>query len=45
MTRLLHLFPDQNNFEQNLQAAEFDYLQSSAAAKVTLAENYVGLAF
>jgi len=43
MTRLLHLFPDQNNFEQHLQAAEFDYLMNSEAAKTTLAENYVGL--
>ena len=45
MTRLLHLFPDQNNFEQHLQAAEFDYLMNSEAAKVTLAENYVGLEY
>ncbi len=43
MTRLLHLFPDQNKFEQRLQAAEFDYLMNSEAAKATLAENYVGL--
>ncbi|MCH9693323.1 MAG: 4-hydroxybenzoate 3-monooxygenase [Gammaproteobacteria bacterium] len=43
MTRLLHCFPKQNNFEKNLQSAEFDYLQSSHAAKVALAENYVGL--
>lgn len=45
MTRLLHFFPDQNNFEQHLQAAEFDYLMNSKAAKVTLAENYVGLEY
>lgn len=45
MTRLLHLFPKQNNFEQNLQSAEFDYLQSSVAAKIALAENYVGLEY
>lgn len=45
MTRLLHLFPAQNNFEQHLQAAEFDYLMNSEAAKVTLAENYVGLEY
>ena len=45
MTRLLHWFPNQNNFEQYLQSAEFDYLQSSHAAKVALAENYVGLEY
>ena len=45
MTRLLHLFPDQNKFEQRLQAAEFDYLMNSEAAKATLAENYVGLEY
>ena len=45
MTRLLHLFPKQNRFEQNLQSAEFNYLQSSTAAKAVLAENYVGLEY
>jgi p-hydroxybenzoate 3-monooxygenase len=45
MTRLLHWFPNQNNFEQHLQSAEFNYLQSSHAAKVALAENYVGLEY
>lgn len=45
MTRLLHLFPRQNNFEQRLQAAEFEYLCNSRAAKTVLAENYVGLSY
>lgn len=45
MTRLLHKFPKQNSFEENLQSAEFDYLQSSHAAKLSLAENYVGLEY
>jgi p-hydroxybenzoate 3-monooxygenase len=43
MTRLLHLFPNQEKFEQRLQEAEFRYLQSSRAARAVLAENYVGL--
>ncbi len=43
MTRLLHLFPGQNRFEQKIRYAEFSYLQSSHAAKVALAENYVGI--
>jgi p-hydroxybenzoate 3-monooxygenase len=45
MTRLLHLFPNQNKFEQRLQAAEFSYLSSSVTARTVLAENYVGLNF
>jgi len=45
MTRLLHLFPNQNKFEQQLRAAEFSYLSSSTAARTVLAENYVGLNF
>ncbi len=43
MTRLLHWFPNLHRFEQKLQAAEFEYLQSSHATKVAMAENYVGL--
>jgi p-hydroxybenzoate 3-monooxygenase len=45
MTRLLHSFPDQNKFEQRLQAAEFDCLMNSEAARATLAESYVGLKY
>ena len=45
MTRLLHSFPNQNKFEQRLQAAEFDSLMSSKAARATLAESYVGLRY
>lgn len=45
MTRLLHSFPRQNKFEQRLQAAEFDCLMNSEAARATLAESYVGLKY
>jgi p-hydroxybenzoate 3-monooxygenase len=45
MTGLLHLFPDQSGFDRRLQAAEFDYLAGSEAARTSLAENYVGLPF
>jgi p-hydroxybenzoate 3-monooxygenase len=43
MTTLLHRFFDHTPFEQRMQAAELDYVLSSAAASRVLAENYVGL--
>lgn len=45
MTRLLHRFPDMNDFDRRLQKTELDYLFSSQAAMRSLAENYVGLPF
>jgi p-hydroxybenzoate 3-monooxygenase len=43
MTSLTHRFPDASPYEQRVQAAELAYLAGSAAARTTLAENYVGL--
>jgi p-hydroxybenzoate 3-monooxygenase len=43
MTTLLHRFFDHSPFEQQMQAAELDYVFSSRAASLALAENYVGL--
>jgi p-hydroxybenzoate 3-monooxygenase len=43
MTKLLHRFPTENAFEDRMQDAEFAYLESSRAAQMALAENYVGL--
>jgi p-hydroxybenzoate 3-monooxygenase len=43
MTTLLHRFFDHTPFEQQMQAAELDYVFSSVAASRVLAENYVGL--
>jgi p-hydroxybenzoate 3-monooxygenase len=43
MTTLLHRFFDHTPFEQRMQAAELDYVFSSRAASLALAENYVGL--
>jgi len=43
MTSLLHRFPDHSPFERNVQLAELDYLFSSRAGRLTIAENYVGL--
>ncbi len=43
MTSMLHRFHDDNAFDQRRQLAELDYLTSSRAASLSLAENYVGL--
>lgn len=49
MTTLLHDLPEtgegRGGFARRLRAAEFAYLQSSAAARTALAENYVGLPY
>ena len=43
MTTLLHRFFDHTPFERQMQIAELDYVFSSRAASLGLAENYVGL--
>jgi p-hydroxybenzoate 3-monooxygenase len=43
MTTLLHRFHGHTPFEHQIQAAELDYVFSSRAASLALAENYVGL--
>jgi p-hydroxybenzoate 3-monooxygenase len=51
MTQMLHRFDDPERgaadagaeFARRIQRAELDYVTSSHAAAVTLAENYVGL--
>ena len=45
MTQMLHRFPEASGFDRKIQAAELDYLFSSAAAQTALAENYVGLPY
>ena len=45
MTQMLHVFPDATAFDGSRQLAELDYVTSSRAAAMTLAENYVGLPF
>jgi p-hydroxybenzoate 3-monooxygenase len=45
MTRLLHRFPDQSDFDLRMQQAELEYLESSLAAQTALAENYIGLPY
>ena len=45
LTTMLHRFPDQSAFDQRMQEAELDYLETSAAAQRVMAENYVGLPY
>jgi p-hydroxybenzoate 3-monooxygenase len=43
MTQMLHRFDDENAFDMRRQLGELDYLTSSRAAQISLAENYTGL--
>jgi p-hydroxybenzoate 3-monooxygenase len=45
LTRLLHVFPDQEGFDTRCNQNEFDHLCGSMAAQAALAEQYVGLPF
>ncbi len=45
MTNLLHEFPETGAFGRRMQQTDIDYLMSSHAAQLTVAENYVGLPF
>ncbi|MEJ8476047.1 4-hydroxybenzoate 3-monooxygenase [Roseibium algae] len=45
MTSLLHQFPELGPFNARMQRAEMEYLASSRAAQIGLAENYVGLPY
>jgi len=43
LTRLMHRFPEDGPFERAMQMAELDYVATSHAAQLSIAENYVGL--
>ncbi len=45
MTRLLHQFPGRTGFEHRIQQDDLAYLWSSAPARASLTEQYVGLPF
>lgn len=45
MTSLMHRFNDHSPFDARRQLAELDYVTSSRAGALTIAENYVGLPF
>jgi p-hydroxybenzoate 3-monooxygenase len=43
LTKLMHRFPGDGEFERRMQNAELDYIAHSEAAQAMIAENYVGL--
>jgi len=45
LTTLLHRFPAETPFEQQMRLNQFDYLHGSVHAQASLAEQYVGLPF
>lgn len=45
MSNLLHLYPEQGEFDRKMQRAELEFLESNESAQRVMAENYVGLPF
>lgn len=45
MSHLLHVFPDQQPFDQKMQQAELAFLRDNESAQKVMAENYVGLPY
>jgi p-hydroxybenzoate 3-monooxygenase len=45
LTMLLHRFPGETPFDEQIRLNQFDYLQASEHAQASLAEQYVGLPF
>jgi p-hydroxybenzoate 3-monooxygenase len=45
LTMLLHRFPDETPFEEQMRLNQFDYLHASEHAQASLAEQYAGLPF
>lgn len=43
LTKLMHRFPEDGEFERRMQLAELDYIAQSRAMQTAIAENYVGL--
>ena len=45
LTMLLHRFPAETAFEEQMRLNQFDYLHASEHAQASLAEQYAGLPF
>jgi p-hydroxybenzoate 3-monooxygenase len=43
LTKLMHRFPEDGDFEHRMQVSELDYVATSEAMQRVIAENYVGL--
>lgn len=42
---LMHRYPEQSTFDIKMQVADLEFLRSNRAAKVAMAQNYVGLPY
>jgi p-hydroxybenzoate 3-monooxygenase len=45
LTKLMHVFPDDDDFETRIKISEFDHLHRSKHAAAVVAEQYAGLPF
>jgi p-hydroxybenzoate 3-monooxygenase len=45
LTKLLHVFPDDDDFATRIKASEFDHLRASPSAQAVMAEQYAGMPF
>ena len=45
MTNLLHVFPDEAQFDRKIRANDYEHLLRSERAQAALAEQYVGLPY
>jgi p-hydroxybenzoate 3-monooxygenase len=45
LTKLMHVFPDDDDFETRIKLSEFDHLHRSKHAAAVVAEQYAGLPF
>ena len=45
LTKLLHVFPEDDDFETRIKISEFDHLQASRSAQASVAEQYAGLPY
>jgi p-hydroxybenzoate 3-monooxygenase len=45
LTKLLHRFPDQNDFDRRAQLAELEYIKGSHLAQASMCEQYAGLPY
>jgi len=45
LTKLLHVFPEDDDFETRIKLSEFDHLKASRSAQASVAEQYAGLPF
>ena len=45
LTKLLHVFPDEDSFDQKIRESDYDLLLTSEPAQRALAYEYIGLPY